>query len=77
MGGDGCVRVAISLVLCVCVCVCVCRKGGGASTLVRHKNHASPLVCVAYCCAIVGQVDICGNVLIFHRLILMPATHKF
>ena len=71
--GDGCVGVPISL--CVCVCVWVCRKGGGASTFVRHKNYACPLVCLACCCAFVGEVNICGGVLIFRRLILMPETH--
>ena len=72
VGGDGCVGVPISL--CVCVCVCV-QKKGGASTLVRHKNYACPLVCLACCCAFVGEANICGSVLFFRRLILMPATH--
>ena len=58
----------------VCVCVCVCRKRGGAATLVRHKNYACPLVCLACWCAFVGEVNICGSVLIFGRLMLMPAT---
>ena len=59
-----------------CVCVCA-EKGGGAYTLVRHKNYACPLVCLACCCAFVREVNICGNVLIFGGLILMPATHQF
>ena len=70
MGGDGCGGVPISL----CVCVCVQKKGGG-STLGRHKNYACPLVCLASCCAFVGEVNICGSVLIFRRLILMLASH--
>ena len=62
---DGCVGVPISL--CVCVCLCVCRKRGGASTLVKHKNYACPQVCLACCCAFVGEVNICGGALIFCR----------
>ena len=58
VGGDGCVGVATSF------CVCV-QKRGGASTFVRHKNHACPLVCGACCCAFEVEVNICGNVLIF------------
>ena len=68
-GGDGCVGVPISL------CVCVYAEKGGASTLLRHKNYACPLVCFACCCAFVGEVNICGSALLFRRLISMPATH--
>ena len=58
---------------CLCVCVCVCRKKVGTSTLVRHNNFACPLVCLACCCAFVGEVNICG-VFIVRRLVLM-LTH--
>ena len=57
----------------IIVCLCV-QKKGGTSTLVRHKNYACPLVCLACCCAFVGRVNICGGGLIFGRLIVMPAT---
>ena len=71
VGVDGCVGVPISLY------VCVYRKRGGASTLVRHKNYACPLVCWACCFAFVGEVNFCGSVSIFRRLIVMPAIHEF
>ena len=74
VSGRGRVCGGAKIIVCVCVCVCA-EKGGGASTLVRHKNYARPLICLASCCAFVGEVNICGSVLIFRRLILMPATH--
>ena len=66
-----------NIIVCVCVfvCVCVCAgKGGGVSTLVRHKNYACPLVCLACCSAFVWRVNICSSVLLFRGLILTLAT---
>ena len=72
-----CVFVCVYVSPQSCVCVCVCAKKAGASTLVRHKKYARPLVCLACCCAFAEEVNICGTVSMVRSLILMLATHYF
>ena len=59
---------------CVCVCVCVQKKGGDIHFSTAQELCMPPSVCGLLLC-ICREVNICGSVLIFRRLILMPATH--